>query len=165
MYSSVLLLILVLLLIDKPIIRWFTINMGTGIVSILLHQLPYNGYWLSIISIIFFVLNVFLFILFSVISSLRYAMYPEIWNAVIRHPHQSLFLGAFPVGLATIINMIIFVCVPAWGQGMATLAWILWWIDSVIAVAICFHMSFVMLVTPSPTLGQPLLPARCSTAR
>lgn len=34
---------------------------------------------------------------------------------MIRHPAQSLFLGTFPMGLATIINMIVFVCVPAWG--------------------------------------------------
>ena len=34
---------------------------------------------------------------------------------MIRHPAQSLFLGTFPMGLATIVNMIVFVCVPAWG--------------------------------------------------
>jgi hypothetical protein len=34
---------------------------------------------------------------------------------MIRHPAQSLFIGTFPMGLATIINMIVFVCVPAWG--------------------------------------------------
>jgi hypothetical protein len=35
---------------------------------------------------------------------------------MIRHPAQSLFLGTFPMGLATIINMIIFVCAPSWGN-------------------------------------------------
>ncbi|PON20639.1 sulfite transporter Ssu1 [Trichoderma gamsii] len=34
---------------------WFTVNMGTGIVSILLHNLPYNGTWLYWVSVIFFV--------------------------------------------------------------------------------------------------------------
>ena len=52
---------------------------------------------------------------FLLISILRYTIYPEIWFAMIRHPAQSLFLGTFPMGLATIINMIVFVCVPAWG--------------------------------------------------
>jgi len=118
--------------------------MGTGIVSILLHQLPYNGHWLGIISVIFFALNVVLFLVFLFISYLRYTMYPEIIGAVLRHPMQSSFLGAFPVGLATIINMIVLVCVPAWGHGMVILAWVLWWIDFVIALTICFHMSFLM---------------------
>ena len=89
--------------------------MGTGIVSILLHNLPYNGSWLYWISVVMFAFNVALFSIFLVISILRYSVYPEIWSAMIRHPAQSLFLGAFPMGLATIVNMIVLVCVPAWG--------------------------------------------------
>lgn len=89
--------------------------MGTGIVSILLHNLPYNGYWLYWLSVIVFSLNVVLFVTFTIISAVRYLVWPEIWTAMVRHPAQSLFLGTVPMGLATIINMIIFVCVPAWG--------------------------------------------------
>lgn len=97
-------------------LRWFSVIMGTGIVSILLHNLPYNGVWLYWISVIIFVLNVCLFCIFLFISILRYTIYPEIWWAMIRHPAQSLFIGTFPMGLATIINMFVFVCVPAWGK-------------------------------------------------
>lgn len=89
--------------------------MGTGIVSILLHNLPYNGVWLSWISILLFGLNVVLFCLFLLLSILRYTLYPQIWVAMLHHPVQSLFLGTFPMGLATIVNMVTFVCVPAWG--------------------------------------------------
>lgn len=96
--------------------RWFSVTMGTGIVSILLHNLPYNGAWLYWISVPMFALNVVIFTLFLLISILRYSFYPQIWSAMIRHPTQSLFLGTFPMGLATIINMIVFVCVPAWGS-------------------------------------------------
>lgn len=90
--------------------------MGTGIVSILLHNLPYNGEWLYWISVAIFAVNVLLFTAFLLLSVLRYSIYPEIWFAMIHHPVQSLFLGTFPMGLATIINMIIFVCVPVWGN-------------------------------------------------
>lgn len=118
--------------------------MSTGVVSIMLHQLPYNGHWLQVISVIFFVLNLVLFLLFSLISSLRYSFYPQIFPAVLRHPHQSLFLGTFPVGLATLINMTILVCAPAWGHGMAIFAWVLWWIDSVLALTTCCQLTYVM---------------------
>ena len=118
--------------------------MSTGIVSILLHQLPYNGDWLRIISDIFFVLNLVLFVLFTFISCLRYMRYPHLFSAVLRHPHQSLFVATFPVGLATLVNMTILVCVPAWGKGMATLAWVLWWIVSVLALLTCFHLTLMM---------------------
>jgi tellurite resistance protein TehA-like permease len=89
--------------------------MGTGIVSILLHNLPYNREWLYWISVAIFALNVILFCIFFTLSFLRYTLYPQIWSAMIRHPAQSLFLGTFPMGLATIINMIVLVCVPVMG--------------------------------------------------
>jgi tellurite resistance protein TehA-like permease len=89
--------------------------MGTGIVSILLYNLPYNGKWLYWISIALFALNILLFCTFFTLSFLRYALYPRTWRIMIRHQSQSLFLGTFPMGLATIINMIAFVCIPVMG--------------------------------------------------
>ncbi|KAH8817075.1 C4-dicarboxylate transporter/malic acid transport protein-like protein [Xylogone sp. PMI_703] len=124
---------------------WFAIIMGTGIVSILLHNLPYNGRWLYWISVVIFCLNIFLFVTFLIISILRYTIYPEIWRVMICHPAQSLFLGTFPMGLATIINMIVFVCVPAWGSWAAYLAWGLWWFDIVVSLATCFYLPFVIM--------------------
>ncbi len=65
---------------------------------------------------------------------------------MIRHPTQSLFLGTFPMGFATIVNMVVFVCVPSWGPCTTTLAGAMWWIDVVISTAICFYLPFVMFV-------------------
>ena len=59
-------------------------------------------------------------------------------------------MATFPVGLATLINMTVLVCVPAWGNGMAIFAWVLWWIDVVLALATCFHFTFVMYAHPTP---------------
>ena len=123
---------------------WFAVTMGTGITSILLHNLPYNGQWLQYISYILFALNVLLFTVFFLVSLLRYILWPEIWTAMIRHPAQSLFIGTFPMGLATIINMICFVCVPQWSGDWWQLAWALWWIDVVLASATCCYLPFVM---------------------
>lgn len=118
--------------------------MSTGALSIAIHQIPYHAHWLLIISTILFVLNIVMFLLFTFISALRYLMHPELFPAVLSHGHQSLFLATFPVGLATLINMIVLVCVPSWGQGLAILAWALWWFDSVLAAATCFHLTWVM---------------------
>jgi len=75
------------------LLSWFAVTMGTGIVSILLHNLPYNARWIYWISIVFFAANVCFFVLFSFISILRYIMFPGLWTAMLRHPVQSLFLG------------------------------------------------------------------------
>ncbi|KAF4634899.1 hypothetical protein G7Y89_g3188 [Cudoniella acicularis] len=111
---------------------WFAVNMGTGIVSILLHNLPYNGIWLYWISVVIFCLNVGLFTTFLSISIARYTIYPEIWPAMIRHPAQSLFLGTFPMGLATIINMVVF-------------AWALWWFDMAVSLACAMYVPFAIM--------------------
>ena len=80
---------------------WFSVNMGTGIVAILIHQLPYTTSWLPYVSFAFFGLNICLFLAFTCISTLRYTLYPEIWFVMLNHPGQSLFLGTFPMGLAS----------------------------------------------------------------
>lgn len=49
------------------------------------------------------------------------------------------------MGLATIVNMIVFICVPAWGNWAAQLAWALWWIDVVLATSTCVYLPFVVM--------------------
>lgn len=123
---------------------WFSVTMGTGIVSILLHNLPYNAVWLYWISVILFVLNVFLFLLGCIISVLRYTLYPEIFKVMITHPVQSMFIGTFPMGLSTIISMICFVCVPVWGEWICYFAWGLWIFDAVVSVMTALSLPFLL---------------------
>ncbi|EFY87563.1 C4-dicarboxylate transporter, putative [Metarhizium acridum CQMa 102] len=127
--------------------------MGTGIVSILLHNLPYNGHWLQFISYIFFGLNILLFVAFSCMSLARYIVYPDIWRAMISHPGQSLFLGCFPMGFATIINMMIFSCAQ-WGDWLVYLAWAFWWIDVLLSMATAITMPFIVMHRHKPGLSN-----------
>ncbi|KAF4964890.1 hypothetical protein FSARC_7235 [Fusarium sarcochroum] len=124
---------------------WFAVNMGTGITSILLFTLPYNDLWLSYISLGIFGLNVVYFLIFVVITLLRFILYPETFPVMITHPAQSMFLGGFPMGLATIINMFCFVCVPLLGDGAAYFAWALWWFDTAVSVAMALCVPFVVM--------------------
>lgn len=131
---------------------WFSVTMGTGIVSILLERLPYNAQWLHYLAIIVFVLNVVLFVMFTFISLVRYTVYRGIFMAMLKHPVQSLFLGTIPMGLATIVNMCAFVIVPKWGSWALTLTWTLWWTDSVISIIICMFLPFaIMYIHDTPT--------------
>lgn len=41
--------------------------------------------------------------------------------------------------------MIVLVCAPVWGRGFATLAWVIWWIDSALALILFFHFTWVIL--------------------
>ena len=66
--------------------------MGTGIVAILIHQLPYQFCGPAEISVVFLCLNVLIFLTLFVLSIVRYTLWPEIWLLMLRHPVQSLFL-------------------------------------------------------------------------
>ncbi|KAK0767366.1 hypothetical protein LTR75_018395, partial [Friedmanniomyces endolithicus] len=50
--------------------------------------------------------------------------------------NNSLFLGTVPMGFATLVEMWVFVCVPAWGPWAADVAWALWMLDAVAAVSV-----------------------------
>ncbi|KAI0022827.1 putative C4-dicarboxylate transporter/malic acid transport protein [Xylariomycetidae sp. FL0641] len=146
---------------------WFAVNMGTGIVSILFHSLPYTEYWLSYIAWGFFGLNVILFCIFLILSILRYILYPQIWIVMIKHPAQSLFLGCFPMA---IINMMVLACKP-WGDWVIWWAWGLWWLDVAISLATCLLVPFIVSYKHRPALHQtsaamllPVVPAVVASA-
>jgi tellurite resistance protein TehA-like permease len=118
--------------------------MGTGITAILLERLPYQFYGLHYIAIAIFVLNIVLFSLFLGITITRYILWPDKFMAMIYHPVQSLSLGTIPMGFATLINLVVYICVPAWNSWAVTLAWVMWWIDVVFSVATCTFIPFIL---------------------
>jgi tellurite resistance protein TehA-like permease len=119
--------------------------MGTGIVSILLFTFPWKASWLYHLSLIVFVLNLTLFIIGLTISLLRYTLWPAIWSSMLSHPNQSLYIAAVPMSLSTIVNMIVFVCVPAWGNWTIYLAWALWMVDAILSLLSAIYMPFQLI--------------------
>ncbi|KAF9889344.1 hypothetical protein FE257_007454 [Aspergillus nanangensis] len=124
---------------------WFSTTMGTGIVSILFHLIPFGHPVLHYLSLIFFVTNALLFALVLSMSILRYVLYPEIWSVMIQDPVNSLFLATCPMGFATLIEMWVFVCVPHWGDWAKTVAWVLWMVDAIAATSVTVSLSFILI--------------------
>jgi tellurite resistance protein TehA-like permease len=118
--------------------------MGTGVVGILLDFIPFHARWLYYLSILFFALNALIFLASFVASALRYAIWPEIWAVMIQDPNNSLFLGTFPMGLATLIQLWTAICVPVWGEWALTFAWVWWMIDTIIAVATAVSLPILL---------------------
>jgi hypothetical protein len=59
-------------------------------------------------------------------------------------PQHSLFLGAVPIGFTTIINMFVYVYVPAWGDWAPIFAWVLWMVVSIVALTTTFLVRYTM---------------------
>jgi hypothetical protein len=82
---------------------FFSINMGTGITSILLYTFPYPAEWLRILGMIIFILNIVIFSLLALGNAARYWRYKGVFNATISHNMAGMFWGTLPMGFATIV--------------------------------------------------------------
>jgi hypothetical protein len=81
---------------------FFSLNMGTGITSILLYNLPYNATWLQRIGIVVFVFNVLLFVVLLALNVVRYVRWKGVFTVLARDG-AGMFWGTLPMGLATIV--------------------------------------------------------------
>ena len=127
---------------------WFSVTMGTGIVSLLFIAVPFTADWLYWLAVIFFGLNTLLFTCAFLISLARYTIYPEIWTVMIADSVNSLFLATIPMGFATLIDAWCSLCIPYWGPWAVTFAWVCWIIDAVVAVAVTISLT-VLLISAS----------------
>ncbi|KAJ4002023.1 voltage-dependent anion channel [Lentinula boryana] len=138
----------------KDVIRnftpaWFAAIMGTGSISLLFHAFPYGNETQTFIifTLIFFFLNLTLFILFCAITITRYIMFPDIWGLMIRHPAQSLFTGTFPMGACTLLSIAVSLISEKYrfgGKAFLYAMWGLWWLDVAISIICCWGMVHIM---------------------
>ena len=128
--------------------------MGTGIIPILIQKLPYQVPGFPQISLIFFILEIIIFVTLCVLSIVRYTVWPEIITLTMRHPVESLYLydpsplvsyfrGTMPTGLATIVTVLIHVAVPL-SEGFLYFTQILFWITVGLSLLSCIGIPLLM---------------------
>ncbi|KAK0504623.1 voltage-dependent anion channel [Armillaria luteobubalina] len=136
---------------------WFAVIMGTGAISTLFHAFPYGtgSQGLRIMTLIFFFLNLCLFITFCAISIVRYITFPDIWGIMIRHPVQSLFTGTYPMGAITILNIAVSLIHEDYGFGgkpFLYVLWAFWWLDVISSFLCCFGVMHFMITAQKHSL-------------
>ena len=126
--------------------------MGTGAVSILFHNYPYanDSITMKVFTYIFFFLNLAFFLIFNVLTAARYIIFPDIWSIMIRHPVQSLYIGCYPMGAATLINIgvgLLYEQYDFGGRAFLYFLWGCWWIDVIISFVCAFAVVHIMCVS------------------
>jgi tellurite resistance protein TehA-like permease len=124
---------------------------GTGAISLLLNGFPYGNerQIVTILTLAFFFLNLVLFCLFTAITIARYALFPDVWSIMLYHPVQSLYIGCFPMGAATLINVaatMINVRCGFGGRPFLLALWGCWWLDVTASLLCCWGMAHIMSV-------------------
>jgi tellurite resistance protein TehA-like permease len=124
---------------------------GTGAISLLFQGFPYDpdSQTFKIFTLIFFFLNFFLFILFTIITAARYILFPKIWSLMIQHPVQGLYTGCFPMGVTTLINVSVHTIYQDYkfgGKIFLYVIWWIWWADIAISCLCVWGMVQIMFV-------------------
>lgn len=149
---------------------WFSVTMGTGILSILLANFPFSFQGLPTIALVLFLTNCIIYSLFTLMTLTRYLLFPSIFPLLMKHSSQSLFIGAIPMGLTTITNFTILVISKQFTWGL-DLALVLWCITLVLTVFSCMVVPYYIIVHHNHHLDSmngtwllPIVPAVVTAA-
>jgi C4-dicarboxylate transporter/malic acid transport protein len=121
--------------------NWFTMNMGTGILSLLINVFPYPFAGQHALATGLWWFDVGLFCVFAPLFITRLTVFHTTIGPLLDHPVQSMFLGAIPMALVPIINGL-----PAFSglHHPYALAHALWWVDAALAVVTGLLVPFRM---------------------
>jgi C4-dicarboxylate transporter/malic acid transport protein len=109
--------------------NWFTATMGTGALALTLNQFPLALPGLHPLAVGLWLANILLFSLFSLLYAARWAIFFDEARRIFQHPVMSMFFGAIPMGLATIVNGFLAFGPALIGDAAIVIAHGLWWID------------------------------------
>ena len=132
--------------------NWFAACMGTGILALMLDVFPYGGGLQVLAARGLWSLNILLFLLFSLLFAGRALFHPEGFRRLFGHPVQSLYLGAIPMGLATIVNGLLLLWPPE--GSILVAAHLLWWLDVLLSVASVLLVPFFMFTSQRHSIDQ-----------
>ncbi|TFF22145.1 C4-dicarboxylate ABC transporter [Jiella endophytica] len=134
--------------------NWFAATMGTGILSLLLPQLPLAGPLLTPIGEALWFFNIGLFSLFSLLYAARWVMFRHEAGRVFGHNTVSMFFGTIPMGLATIINGCLAFGIARFGEAIIPVAHALWWVDVAMSLACGVVIPYLMFTRQEHSLDQ-----------
>ncbi|RUM45163.1 MAG: C4-dicarboxylate ABC transporter [Hydrogenimonas sp.] len=125
--------------------NWFTLNMGTGIAFLTLHNINANLFEAQrFIGELLWMIDIFFFLLFSLLFLARVILYPETMKLMFKHPVQSMFLGAIPMALIPILEGFAIFGQNLLGDMALNIALYLWWIDVILAISVGWLLPYLM---------------------
>lgn len=137
---------------------WFSVTMGTGVISSLLLLLPWEPLkpGLKYPAAVWLVADILLFIFFSVAFLARYAIFPQVLPLTIKHPQKSMFLGTVPMGLIVIISNICQLGTVEFGlgPGPALAAAGLWWFAVALSMLTAIGVPYVVTTYQSHSFSS-----------
>ncbi|KAI9699926.1 MAG: hypothetical protein M1820_006988 [Bogoriella megaspora] len=135
---------------------WFAMTMATGGLANVIYSVPFRFRGLYTIGLLFFLLNLVLFIFNCVMISFRFWYYPATFKTSFLHPTESLFIPAFVISIGTIIINITEYGLEGHktGQWLHTTMTVMYWIFCAIAVGFSAGIYLILWSTQTFTISQ-----------
>lgn len=134
--------------------NWFAMTMGTGVLALVIAQLPFKFPAQQLIATALWEFGVLLFLLFSALFIARLVRHPDTIKPMLEHPVQSMFLGAIPMGLAILIKGLLVFGLPRWGEAVIPVAYALWWFDAALALLVAIAVPYLMFTRQNHALEK-----------
>jgi C4-dicarboxylate transporter/malic acid transport protein len=134
--------------------NWFTATMGTGILALALNYFSDQIPSLHLVGQVLWFFNIGLFLMCSGLYAARWIFFFDGACRIFGHSVVSMFFGAIPMGLATIINGFFVFGLPLWGPVAVEIAHVLWWIDVVMSVACGIIIPYLMFTRQEHTIEK-----------
>jgi C4-dicarboxylate transporter/malic acid transport protein len=134
--------------------NWFAATMGTGVLALALAQLPVAMPALHAFAEALWLFNIALFLLFTALYAARWLLFFDEARRIFGHSTVSMFFGTIPMGLATIINGFLVFGLPRWGEGVISLAEVLWWLDVAMSLACGVLIPYMMFTRQEHSIDQ-----------
>ena len=134
--------------------NWFAATMGTGVLALAVAQLPVAMPALHAFAEALWLFNIALFLLFTALYAARWLLFFNEARRIFGHSTVSMFFGTIPMGLATIINGFLVFGLPRWGEGVISLAEVLWWLDVAMSLACGVLIPYMMFTRQEHSIDQ-----------
>lgn len=151
--------------------NWFTIGMGTGITALGAYLYPGGPLWLKELGTGLWMFNTVLVGLLLIVMVLKWIFNWKGSIAILHDPVQSMFLGAVPMALTTVINGFIDMGQPFIGHSALTIAMILLAANILMALGSGIVVPFMMFISHDHRLDKltgiwlmPVVPAEVAAA-
>lgn len=151
--------------------NWFTVGMGTGITALGAFTMPGGPLWLKDAGTVLWLVNIVLVTLFFVLFICRGIFDRGGMREILHDPMQSMFLGAIPMALTTVVNGFVDMGVPLFGPASLSIAYDLWIFNVVLAVASVIVVPYMMFLSHDHRLDRmtavwlmPIVPAEVTAA-
>ncbi|QDS71898.1 hypothetical protein FKW77_000234 [Venturia effusa] len=135
---------------------WFACTMSTGSIAVVIAQQPFQFNGLRTIGKVFFVLDILLFITFTICISIRFVKKPSALGHSLHHPQESFFFGTWWVSVALILNCMQAYAVPVCGPWLVKTLEVLFWIYAACALLVAVFQYHLIFTKETLSAGEAL---------